>query len=239
MTGALARLFSGVTIALLIALVIGSVRPGPHRAISPSSFGLTEIAPKIWTDAPERAEQLRGMVDQARATVADFFGDTPPEPRVILCTKHSCAREFGVRGNGLSVARFAVVVSPGGLTRGTLTHEFTHARLHRRLGPSNLVRQPFPTWFDEGLATHVAQHPLIAGAVSQQERDRVREVEHFWQWDDAYRALGVGRAYKSAAAEVEQIEAILGRQAFLRFIENIEAGEDFDTALSSIKIKRE
>ena len=235
MNGVLARLFSGVTIAVLIALVIGSIRPGPHRAISPSSFGLTEIAPNIWTDAPERSEQLRRMVGQARTTVANFFGDTPPEPKVILCTTQACARDFGVRGNGLSVARFAVVVSPGGLTRGTLTHEFTHARLHRRLGPRNLVRQPFPTWFDEGLATHVAQHPLIAEAVSQKARDRVREVDHFWQWDDAYRALGVGRAYKAAATEVAQIEAMLGRQAFLRFIENIEAGEDFDAALSGIE----
>ncbi|MEM8802363.1 MAG: hypothetical protein AAGF55_07490 [Pseudomonadota bacterium] len=238
MTTALARFFSGVTIALLIALIIGSVRPGPHRAMSPTSFGLTKIAPNIWTDAPEKAEQLRDLVRASRTNVANYFGDTPPESRVILCATKTCARDFGVRGNGLSVPRFAVLVSPGGLTLGTLTHEFTHARLHRRLGPRNLVRQPFPTWFDEGLATHVAQHPLVPGAPSQQARDRVRKVEHVWQWDDAYRSLGVGVAYTAAATEVAEIEAILGKQAFLRFIEDIEAGSDFDAALDAVRIRQ-
>lgn len=230
----LARLFSALTLLLLIALVVGSVRPGPHRAIAPGSFGLTEIAPKVWTDAPERADNLRAMVRQARATVAEFFQDTPPSPRVVLCTTTECARNFGVGGNGLSVARFAIVVSPGGLTLGTLTHEFTHARLHRYLGPRNLIRQPFPTWFDEGLATHVANHPRQPGPVSDEARAEVRQVEHFWQWDDAYHTLGVGRAYTAAAAEVAEIEAILGRPQFLQFIANIEAGDDFATTLQTL-----
>ncbi|MEO1026826.1 MAG: hypothetical protein AAFX07_14860, partial [Pseudomonadota bacterium] len=80
MKAALARFFSGVTIALLIVLIIGSVRPGPHRAMAPASFGLTKIAPNIWTDAPEKAEQLRDLVRASRTNVANYFGDTPPEP---------------------------------------------------------------------------------------------------------------------------------------------------------------
>ena len=125
------------------------------------------------------------------------------------------------------------MAAPGGLTEGTLTHEMTHSRLHRSMGLRNLVRQPFPTWFDEGLATHVADHPRWPGSITPADRARIREVRRFWQWDDAMRSLGVGRAYRAAAAQVARIEDTAGRQALLDLIRRVEAGEDFDTLLTA------
>ena len=110
----------------------------------------------------------------------------------------------------------------------------THSRLHRRMGPANLIRQPYPTWFDEGLATHVAGHPRVPGPVSLRSRQRVRDVTRFWHWDDAYRELGVGRAYTAAAAEVAAIEARTGRDGLLELIARAEAGEDFDVVLNNL-----
>ncbi len=226
-----ARTFSLLTNAFLALLALGAALPGTHRVVAPASYGLTEISDRVWTDAPRRGDELRSLANQARTRVRDFFGDIPPKPTLVLCTTETCAQTFGIGGNGLSIADIAVMVSPGGLTLGTLTHEMTHSRLHRRMGPRNIVAQPYPTWFDEGLATHVARHPNWGGAVTNYSRQLVREVRRFWEWDDAYRDMGVGRAYASAAAEVAVIEAHAGRKGLLELIARAEAGESFDQVL--------
>ncbi|PWK58401.1 hypothetical protein C8D95_101214 [Silicimonas algicola] len=230
---------SGAFVAFLVnaafATAILSVPfPGLHRALYPEAFGLSEIAPRVWTDAPDRAEELLGMAEAARANVVSFFGDDPPRPTLILCATRACADDFGVGGNGLAVADVIVAVSPGGLTRGTLTHEMMHARLHRRLGLAAILRQPYPTWFDEGLATHVSGQPAWRGTVTDEARDRVRQVTRFWRWRDAMNELGVGPAYGAAAAEVAAIEALAGREGLLELIRRAEAGDDFDRLLRDI-----
>lgn len=229
-----ARAVAFLTNALVAALLLGAAIPGTHRVIYPESAGLVEVAPRVWTDAPQRAGELRRLANSARATVRDFFGDEPPKPTLILCTTRSCARAFGIGGNGLSIMDMAVMVSPGGLTLGTLTHEMTHSRLHRRMGPGNILNQPFPTWFDEGLATHVANHPKWTGTITAADRARVRQVRRFWQWDEAFRALGVGRAYTAAAREVAAIEMRAGRDGLLDLIRAAEDGADFDRLLTGI-----
>ena len=224
----LGKAFSLLTNALFAALILAAALPGTHRVIFPQSFGLTEISPRVWTDAPARASELRRLANRARNRVRDFFGDEPPKPTLILCTTRACARNFGIRGNGLSIMDMTVMVSPGGLTLGTLTHEMTHNRLHRRMGLSNLIRQPYPTWFDEGLATHVAGHPRWQGRITPAMRQRVARVTRFWQWGDAMRAMGVGQAYASAAAKVAEIESRIGRAGLVDLIRRVETGEDFD-----------
>lgn len=231
MIARLARTFSLICNLCFVALGVAAALPGSHRVIFPASYGLTEISPRVWTDAPSRADELRAMANQSRNTVRRFFGDEPPKPTLILCSTSACAESFGIGGNGLSIADIAVMVGPGGLTRGTLTHEMTHSRLHRRMGLRNIVAQPYPTWFDEGLATHVANHPNWRGSVTPASRQRVREVRRFWNWDDAYQEIGVGRAYASAAAEVADIERRVGREGLLELILRAEAGERFDQVL--------
>lgn len=226
-----ARTFSLLTNLGFFCLALAAALPGTHRVFFPASFGLTEISDRVWTDAPARATEMLALVDQARARVARFFRDAPPNPTIVLCSTRTCARDFGIGGNGLSVADMVVMVGPGGLTLGTLAHEMTHSRLHRNMGLRNIVAQPFPTWFDEGLATHVANHPDWNGRVTAAARTRVREVGHFWQWDDAYRELGVGQAYAAAAAEVAGIEARAGRDGLLELIARADAGESFDGVL--------
>ena len=225
-----AFLFNGT----LAAAVLSMPFPGLHRALYPEAFGLTEVAPRVWTDAPDRSEELLAMAGDARAHVASFFGDEPPRPTLILCASRACAATFGVGGSGLAVADMIVAVAPGGLTTGTLTHEMTHARLHRSMGLGSILNQPYPTWFDEGLATHVAGHPVWRGEVTANARRRVRQVERFWRWRDALDDLGVGLAYRAAAAEVASIQALAGRQGLLDLISRAEAGEDFDRLLSDI-----
>ncbi len=229
----IAKAFSIFVNLLLAVLVLGAALPGSQRFLAPGAYGLTEIAPNVWTDAPGRRSELLNLVETARSRVANFFGDAT-RPVLILCGSRKCARDFGVGGNGASLAYLAVLVSPGGLTAGTLSHEMTHSRLHRTMGLKNLVRQPYPTWFDEGLATHVADHPNWRGEVSARAQERVLGVKRFWDWDDAYRAVGVGAAYRAAADEVARIEAIAGRDGLLELIARVEAGERFDDVLSEV-----
>lgn len=229
-----ARAFGFLTNATLAALVAGTVIPGAHRVLYPETAGLDEIAPRVWSDDPRQASRLIALARQAQSNVATFFGDTPPNPTLILCTTRRCARAFGVGGNGLSIADLAIMVAPGGLTLGTLTHEMTHSRLHRAMSPRNLVRQPYPTWFDEGLATHVADHLRWPGTITPADRARVRETRRFWQWSDTIRDLGAGRAYRAAASEVARIETIAGREGLLDLIQSAEAGEEFDSLLAAL-----
>lgn len=227
----LARLFSFLMIATIVAFVLAAALPGPHRIAFPGAYGLTEVSDRVWTDAPARASELRATANQARRTVNDFFGGPLRKPTLVLCTTQKCARDFGVRGNGLSVAHLGVLVSPGGLTKGTLTHEMTHFRLHRSMGLRNIWAQPYPTWFDEGLATHVANHPRWSGEITQQARSDIRKVDRFWKLRDAFQKLGVGRTYRAAADEVAGIETRVGRTGLLELINRAEDGEDFDALL--------
>jgi len=229
-----ARLFSFLTNSIFAAFVVGAALPGTHRFVWPEAYGLVEIAPHVWTDRPGRGTELLGLVAEARARVEGFFDDTAPRPVLVLCATRTCARDFGVGGNGLSISDMVVMAAPGGLTVGTLSHEMTHSRLHRAMGPRNLVRQPYPTWFDEGLATHVANHPRGGGVVTPAARVRVREVERFWQLDEAFAALGVGRTYGAAAAEVAAIERAVGRAGLLEVIARAEAGERFHRVLAEV-----
>lgn len=230
----LGRLFSFVCNVIVAALVVGAALPGSHRFVWPEAYGMVEIAPHIWTDRADRAEELLELAGTARGRVESFFGDVPPRPVMVLCATRECARTFGIGGNGLSMADLLVMVAPGGLTVGTLSHEMTHSRLHRSMGPRNLVRQPYPTWFDEGLATHVADHPRGGGAVTAASRARVRQVTRFWQLRAAFDDLGVGRTYGSAAAEVAAIERAAGRDGLLELIARAEAGEPFGRVLEEV-----
>ena len=230
----LGKAFAFLVNGALVALLLAAALPGPHRVLYPQSFGLTEIRPRVRTDAPHRADELARLANTARSRVRTYFRDEPPKPTLVLCGTRRCAEAFGITGNGLSIMDMAVMVSPGGLTLGTLTHEMTHNRLHRRMGIRNLIRQPFPTWFDEGLATHVAGHPNWQGEITAAHRDRIRRVNRFWQWDEAYRTLGVGRAYATAAREVAGIENRIGRAGLLALIADAEAGADFDQTLARL-----
>jgi hypothetical protein len=230
----LARGFSFLTNVILLGVLVSFAFPGTHRVLSPGSFGLSEIDDRVWTDAPQRSREILRLVETSRDRVARFFEDSPSNPTLILCTTRACAQDFGVRGNGLSIADAVVMVSPGGLTAGTLTHEFTHSRLHRNMGLRNFLRQPFPTWFDEGLATHVANHPRWTGEITRAHRTEIRKVQRFWQLRRAFGDLGVGRTYRAAAAEVAAIERVATRAGLLELIARADAGEDFDTVLAEI-----
>ncbi|SMX22683.1 hypothetical protein [Boseongicola aestuarii] len=233
-SGMFGRVFSFLSNACFAALLVGVALPGSHRFVWPEAYGLVEVAPHVWTDRPERAGDYLGLVDAARVRVEEFFGDAAPRPVMVLCASRACARDFGIGGNGLSVADLAVMVAPGGLTLGTLSHEMMHARLHRSMGLRNLVRQPYPTWFDEGLATYVADHPRGGGAVTEASRARVREVTRFWQLRAVFDELGVGRTYGSAAAEVAEIDRRAGRAGLLELIARAEAGEPFLRVLEEV-----
>ncbi len=216
-------------------MLFGAAVPGTHRVIAPESYGMTEIAPRVWTDDPTRSAEFLNLISSAKSQVRSFFGDAPADPTLILCASNACAKAFGISGNGLSMANVAVMVSPGGLTLGTLTHEFTHARLHRSMGLRNIVQQPYPTWFDEGLATHVASHPNWRGPITDTHSDRILKVQRVWQLDDAFRELGVGRTYRAASLQVAKIEADIGRSGLLELISRAEAGEEFQSVLAELQ----
>ncbi|NNL18708.1 MAG: hypothetical protein HKP37_08220, partial [Boseongicola sp.] len=81
----LARLFSFVSSTIFMALVVGVAVPGTHRFLWPEAYGLTEIAPNVWTDRPERAGDYLELAESAQGRVERFFGDTAPRGVLVLC----------------------------------------------------------------------------------------------------------------------------------------------------------
>lgn len=229
----IARFFSFFVNAAFAAIVVGAAVPGMHRVVAPHYYGLSEIAPRVWSDTQRRGKVLN-LASQARNQVNEFFGYASARPTLILCETKACAKAFGIRGNGLSLLDMAVMVSPGGLTLGTLTHEMTHSRLHLKTGIRNILSPTYPAWFDEGLATHVADHPIWNGQITRAHRDRVKQVKRAWQLRGAFRDLGVGRTYRAAAAEVADIEARIGRAGLLGLVTRAQSGEGFSAALADL-----
>ena len=77
------RIFSFLSNAVVVALLIGVALPGSHRFVWPEAYGLVEIAPHVWTDVPERAGAYLDLVEAARGRVDAFFGDVAP--RGVVC----------------------------------------------------------------------------------------------------------------------------------------------------------
>lgn len=202
--------------------------PGPHRALTPGVFGLTEIAPDLWIDDPARAAVARGFARQADDTAAAFFGPLRTHPRIILCATQDCADRFGLKPSGLTYGHHLILVGPKGQNPVIVTHERIHAELHRSLRLSDLWDQRIPTWFDEGLASYLSGDMRLDSPDNPRDADWICAARSFRDWGRLHPAQDWRRTYGAAARLVAEIDEAHGREGLRELVAAVEAGASFD-----------
>jgi hypothetical protein len=152
----------GIGLLILTVLGLASVpflMPALAAYACPACYGLDRVTATLYVEAampaPDRAKLLAAIA-AAEARIANFYGSFEARPILLACMTEACDHKLGGRGArattytaiGGSFVRFA----PRGLNETIISHEFSHAELHRRIGAWKLLMEAVPAWFDEGVA---------------------------------------------------------------------------------------
>lgn len=225
-----------VTLGLLAALTIVLVTAFPSVAatVCPRCFGLSEVAPGVYTTADPTAEQARtltGLAADARERVAAFYGAQQSSPTVVACFDDACYGQIGGGGErGVAVLNQAVMLSPRGIDVGILAHEMSHVELHHRLGGA---QGQVPQWFDEGLAVIAGDDRRYIAPPGSADRCLVRAdgplPASLDEWLKA--ASADVNEYAKAACEVSQWIAKYDtpQQATAHLVEGLRSGASFSS----------
>jgi hypothetical protein len=248
---ALPFLRSLATLLLLSVLGGCSVLQG-GKLWAPQTFGFERIAPDLYVEAGAdettraRLSEARG---QAEAAVRAAFGGVQSRPGIHACVTEGCYEACGGRGSTAKVYGDRILLSPRGLDRHFLAHEWTHAEVHKRLALRGWWG--LPRWFDEGLAVAVSEAPahseahwqeLLAAGVRVPTPSELRRIGSLGRWETAARAWGdAGNAqrrargepeirplYTAAGHEVRPWLAVHGTPGLLALIDGLNAGEPFE-----------
>lgn len=151
----LARWCLGATGALGLAAVIGIPLAAPALAAlaCPGCYGLTRIAPGLYSDAGAPPD-LAAMVSTAQRTAAGALGaEALPTATVMICNTADCDARLGGKGAlARAYGTLLIVVGPDGRNDTILTHEFAHIVIADALGTWGMVTGKMPYWMNEGLA---------------------------------------------------------------------------------------
>lgn len=218
----------------ILALGIYIEVPGIYRVLTPKAFGMTEIAPRIFIDDPREGPEVLSLLRKARTDSAGFFGSVDVDPRTVICTTRQCAETFAIETLGLAVGYHLVLIAPRGVNIRTLTHERAHIDLHAKMGLLNLARRPYPYWFDEGLASHVAGDNRLSRPANPRDADWVRAAQRLSQWNRLSISRSPQQVYGAAARLVEEIEDSRGRGGLKNLIEDVAGGADFTTTYEAM-----
>lgn len=213
--------------AAVLALLTGvtACTPGPQHALWPRQAGLVQTAPGIWTDDPKATAEAVQIIAQAQQMLAALFGVRPEPDRIILCSDTPCAERFRLHTIGLAYGERLVLLGPEGLNRSTITHELVHVATARGLSLRALIDPPFPYWFVEGLAVHLAPpDPRYVRPEKVEDAVWITRIETLRQWKDQVTQDSYPATYGAAGRMVEEMEARMGRPALLAMVTDVQEG---------------
>ncbi|EGP56844.1 hypothetical protein QYR00_06110 [Agrobacterium tumefaciens] len=225
-------------LGVIVVLLLGYAYPALAAVGCPSCFGMEYGGPRLLVDR-DMPTPMRGAVvrdaEAAALAVKAFYGEFGRRPFLVACSTEDCDRRIGGRGAyavTISTPVAAVLrLSPRGLNRTILTHEFSHVELHRRIGLRALFSGAFPAWFDEGVAALVSSDERyirsgeIAGERCVSNRDGLLPVSPF-EWGKVAGADHM--IYADAACRVSSwLETNGGRNGLLRVLDDVANGIAF------------
>ena len=157
-------MFSAAFVALVVIAVVSVAwAPAMAAVACPGCYGLERMTRDILVDAKMPEHKRRALLNSVAAaedSVIGFFGTLNRRPIVLACEEEICDRRLGGRGaraTTYSTWRFSVVrLSPQGLNKMIIAHEFSHVQIHAKIGLFNQLRGVVPAWFDEGLAVIIS-----------------------------------------------------------------------------------
>ncbi len=159
------RLFAGAIAIAVVGLVaaVATTWPALAAVVCPSCYGFDRLNDRLLVDAEMPADQRQALlssIDQAQVSVAAFFGSLDRRPTILACATDHCDKRIGGRGARAITYSFpggsVLRLSPRGLDRTIVAHEFTHVQVHAKVGVLNQMQGAVPAWFDEGLAVLVS-----------------------------------------------------------------------------------
>ncbi len=229
----------GIAAVALVTLGVASVPfvvPALAAYTCPSCYGLERVTPALYAEAampaPERAK-LQETIAAAESRVAAFYGSFGERPTLLACMTEACDRRLGGRGaRATAYTTFLgtfIRAAPRGLNETILSHEFSHAELHRRIGVWKLLVEAVPAWFDEGVAVIVSNDGryLKQGATAAQrctaEPDSAMPESPF-KWSAAA-GKTPGLYAKAACAVLIWMDANGGRPGLLAALEETADGK--------------
>jgi hypothetical protein len=246
------RIFQPLATLLLLSLLAGcSVLQG-GKLWAPQAFGFERIAPDLYVeegaDEATRAQLIEATA-QGEAAMRAAFGGVQSRPGIHACLTERCYEAFGGRGSTAKVYGDRILLSPRGLNRHFLAHEWTHAELHKRLALH--AWWSLPRWFDEGLAVAVSEAPahseahwqyLLDASIRVPTPQELRAIDTLWRWEAAVHEFGDGanaqrRArgeperqplYTAAGHELRPWLAAQGTAGLLALIDGLNAGAPFE-----------
>ena len=189
-----------------------------------NGIALQRLNDDVLVEAPLRPEDSLAVtrdVEAAYARLHDAFGADPTfRATVFVCRSARCKIAFGADPRaahaadlGFAAVTFAgpnpdravVVTGPNASTAGVLAHELVHARM-KSWAPYDAS----PTWFNEGLATAIADEPKCVRFGPSSELD-VTALVNKADWQAFLEATGdTLRTYCQARYATEAWSAFAG-----------------------------
>jgi hypothetical protein len=198
---------------VLVSLLFASA-PSPSHL---NGIAMHRIAESVYVEFPATSEDLTAATRDVHAAYAGLHRAFSPDPSfratVLVCRTARCKIAFGAAPRaapasdlGFAAVTFSrearnravVVTGPNASTARVLTHELVHARM-KSWAPYDAL----PTWFNEGLATAIADEPSCAAFTPSSEID-VTALATKAEWQAYLEATGETlRAYCQARYATE------------------------------------
>jgi hypothetical protein len=233
----------------LAALLAGCGTMKQARLLKPTSFGMEQIAPRVYVKkeiSQEQRQKLLESYEKGRQRVLEFYGSLFTDATVYGCDTYECIESFGGFGDGFAVVKVTgILLWPKVFGPGEVAHEWSHLELVARLAGG--ARRPIPAWFHEGLATVVGEIPRHSEAVYQEAVSSgfpippISDLITGAQWGAAFAKYpnpkGLNIVYSTAGHEVRAWFQRVGRQGLMTLFERIKSGEDFGAVYADLAEK--
>jgi hypothetical protein len=169
-----------------------------------------------------------------------YYGPVQSAPTLFFCSTDERFRALGGGGQrGLTYFHAACVFPPHGTTTPIVTHEWSHAEMHRRVGTWRM--RQVPQWFDDGVAVTVSEEPTHAESIYEEALQThtpipaLTELVSMRQWsrmavrygDPALNPHHLHVVYATAGHEVRPWLARVGPAGLNQLLTRVAAGEDF------------
>jgi signal transduction histidine kinase len=245
-----------ILLPLLTLLEGCSVLQG-GKLFAPETFGLVQIASNIYVEpGTDQATQasLREAMQKAEIAIRTAYGSARSQPIVHACISERCLESFGGRGTLAKVYGNRILLSSRALNWHFIAHEWSHAEMSTRLTFPAWRRMP--QWFDDGVAVAISEAPehseqhwqfLVRSDILRPTPDELRALKSLDQWLNAVRHYGdnknaerrargeteIHSLYAAAGHELRPWLAAAGTSGLLSFVERMNNGEAFESALQT------
>jgi len=237
---------------LVLAIVLsGCSTINGFKLWFPGLFGLESISDHFFVDS-EMPEVQRDLFLKAASAAKDKvfsrYGEIVSSPDIFACSSKDCFQRIGsTTSKAKAYGSSKILLSPEGITKALIAHEWSHAELYDRIGGYPKIKR-VPAWFNEGLAVVVSDEPSHSEEVwnyivnNDIPRPQLAELTTRKDWVIAVRTYGNNNAgdpekvsvvYATAGHEVRRWFNNVKTKGLINLIEMLNQGVPFEDVYQS------